>query len=377
MKYPTYNGNPNLVGSATRLFDSGMKNIQGAAKSYGDRVKNRAIGELMSKPLGEGETADEYSNNMRTGLSNIDGIDPLMALNLTNAASAPIFRKEKIIRDEAAAEKLFGFNEKKEENTQTYRTDTLKQKGDVLEETVRSNKATEGDFGTVTTDDGVTWTYDKNTGAFEKKKGSTGNLASKFIETRDVKQVDPVTGAETTKTYTIDKRKPGIDYNTGLPIPDSVKYQQLTQADKDKSDSIQSTMSLLADAVGGKFDPATVGNVDRFAAWLDNTLAFDWGKDTEKTIINSGRWNILGGKLVKTMYGGNASDADRESVFQFVPQSGDSETTYKAKAKEFAKLLSGEHRLFTERVNRSNPGYMPSIGETIQADDGKTYKIVK
>ncbi len=370
-----YDGAYNLAGQANNMFQSGMKGLTGAIDSYRDRTRKTAINSLLTKPLGEKETADDYSNNMRMSLSNIEGIDPLQALNLADAASRPVFAQEarqvaanqyddKIMQQDvtnAYKDANLVQNQTDAESLAGYRSDTLSQKTVTHPET------------------GETLGWDEDSSSYKTPifKGiSEAGVPSKYIDTVKRVNVHPVTGAKTTTSYTVDKRKPGYDLNTGLPIPESLEYTQLAQADKDKADSIQSTMSLLANAVGGKFDPGTVGNADRFAAWLDNSLAFDWGEDTEKTIINSGRWNILGGKLVKTMYGGNASDADRTSVFQFVPQSSDNETTYKAKAKEFAKLLTEEHKLFTNRVNRSNPGYMPKIGEVVDAPDGNTYKII-
>ncbi len=372
------NKGPNVGFANPAQFFSNADRLLGqavaGANEIGDRMverqKNKAVNQIMTNRIDSNQKVEDFRNEQTSNLANIGMIDPMESAKLVNAQVNPI-------QAQRNADKLFGFNETKEDNLQTYRDDTLNQQGDVLKETIRSNKATEGDFGTVTTDDGVTWTYDQNTGEFKNKKGSIQNVAAKYVDTRDVTQIDPVTGAKTIKTYTIDKRKPGIDAKTGLPIPDSVQYQQLAQVDKDKADSIQATMGLLSDAVDGEFDPATVGNADKFTAWLDNATGLGWSADTAQTIINSGRWNILGGQLVKTMYGGNASDADRASVFQFVPQSSDNEATYKSKAKEFAKLLTSNHKLFTERINRSNPGYLPDVGSTVKAPDGNTYKIVK
>ncbi len=346
------------LGFAQKAFQSGIDTAVATAGKVEKQQRDMAINDILS--MDPSEDPATYQAALTDRLSNVSGIDPIMALNLGTAKAKPAFQER--ARQDAK-------NQLDIENA--YKDTTLG-------ETIRHNMASEGfegkGFGAITTDDGLTWTYDKDTGQFKESKGTAG---SKFVDTRDVTSVDPVTGAKTVKTYTIDKRTPGIDAGTGMPIPDSVQYQQLAQVDKDKADSIQATMGLLSEARNGPLDRGTVGNADKFAAWLDNASGFNWGGDTASTIVNDGRWNILGGQLVKTMYGGNASDADRESVFKYVPQSSDGEKVYEAKAHEFAKLLSNNHNLFTKRVNRSNPGYLPSIGKTVVAPDGNTYKIVK
>ncbi len=89
-----YDGNAYLTGSADRLFNQGMTNIQGVADRYAGRVKNRAINELLKSGAAEGENADAYSSRIGREFAGIEGVDPLTALQLRNVASKPVYERE-------------------------------------------------------------------------------------------------------------------------------------------------------------------------------------------------------------------------------------------------------------------------------------------
>jgi len=308
---------------AQRSFDTGFNQFTDVVNKVADAKKQSAINALVANQ----DTTDPYraQSELFGSLTQIDGVNATEALGLSNAVVMPAIAKQAKDRAEFVSDRDFG------------------------------SKTVAGGTGQV-------WGMDPETGKYNIKIGDPKPVdGSKFLTTRDVKYTDPVDGTESVRTYSIDKRNPNVDLVTGLNIPTQVKYQQVSQQDKDRYDSLRGTMFLLKQTPGQEgvpFDPGTVGNADRFSAWLDNVSGFGWSDDTEQTIINSGRWNILGGQLVKQMYGGNASDADRDSVFQYVPQSGDSEKVYKAKSKEFSKLMANNYSTFKDRMDRSNPGYV-------------------
>jgi len=94
----TVNLNTNVGAGAgvvgQRLFNQGMSGLDAALDSYSTRVKNRAVNDLLQSAPTEGENADSYNARMRLGLSSVDGIDPLQALQLSKVASDPVYERE-------------------------------------------------------------------------------------------------------------------------------------------------------------------------------------------------------------------------------------------------------------------------------------------
>ncbi len=80
------------------------------------------------------QTPDEYSMSVKQKMGEIHDMDPMVALGLSQKITQPY-------REQSNADRLFGFNETKEENTQTYR-DTVTEQTKSYQDSLIKNQET-------------------------------------------------------------------------------------------------------------------------------------------------------------------------------------------------------------------------------------------
>ena len=160
------------VGSLLNLSSQGFQQASQAATNYGERIKKQAIDKQINELLqltptvGNQETSAsqtplQFQQQQQTSFSGVDGIDPLTALGLAQKQSQPYYDQSKIDQSQGNADRLFGLNSDKFDETQlqnernnSYQDSSLVQKADAqqatdgyradnLTETTRHNKATE------------------------------------------------------------------------------------------------------------------------------------------------------------------------------------------------------------------------------------------
>jgi len=330
-----------LVG--TQLFQQGMSGLDKAINSYRDRTRNTAINKLMSIAPIDGQSPLAYQQQQRSAMSAIDGINPLEALQLSNAQANPYVVEQKRLSD---LEQL-GLNNQ-------FRTDTL-------DESIRHNQAVESKvtpkgYGSVTTDNGDVYSFNKDTGTMELVQKGNG-FNSKNISLQAVTSRDS-SGVETTQYVPFNKV-------TGKPIgggdvPTGTKYPTISTGDKSYRDDIPAIDTNIANLEAMINNPAYASSfgiadnaIDGVSRWagIESDGA---SKNAEISALSS---NLLAG-FGKAQMNGVLTDQDMKIIKQQIPSASDSPQTAKKKMAFVKELMATRNKAWSNRLKQSNPGWL-------------------
>ncbi len=336
-----YNGISGLTGASAQLFNQGMTNIQGVADRYAGRVKDTQIAKLMATEQGD-MTADEYHGNMRSNIAGIAGVSPLEAINLSNAASAPIFAKE--ARETAAINRTQDLG---------YKDAALVQDADKISETSRhnvamENKVTAKGYGAITDDFGTTYIYNKDSGNYEPIVNAGAGRGGIRITSKTPKMALP----DGTKVYQDGRGNPILGSDNKPIVVERSKTNLDIPTTEANFDTLISRLDEGVKTVGknkgavGSFGSDPIGFI---ANNLNDIVQMPTDDFRDRTKIK-GYSNALVGTIYKMVETGVMTDADAERYLAQVPKPDDSPIVYKDKANRLREELVANRESIRKRM---------------------------
>jgi len=371
-------------------FTSAGKLFSGIADRIDTRAKNKAINELLqiapiqdeqvvgkgSEPMLNVPTGQVYNQSpldfqqqQQQAFSQVNGIDPLMALGLAQKQATPYFNQEATQQTQSNADRLFGFDQTKEKNLQQYRTDDLDYKNKTIPKA-----------GVVTTDNGETWTYDQRTGKFIEKKGNgsnngangSGSVGSKNIVLKEIEMKDG-NGNVVKQQVPVNKVTGNIIINgvdSGKPAQ-STERPKPTQADRDAAMSTKKAFDNIAN-IETLYSSDIVGPIDNTAAWIANaTGTAQKGGDAQRNYQLNQEVQNLKANLTAALIKGVPSDKDMQVIEDMLPNTSDSEAVFAAKTKRIKTILERQNELSKEQAAKSGQSGMYAENSTNVSASGR------
>ena len=346
-----YNGNSSLLPAASQLFNNGAKGLESALGNYSTRVKNRAVNELLQSAPTDGENADSYNTRMRLGLSNVDGIDPLKALQLSQVASDPIYKQE--ARELAA-------NQYQDTQTQigvvnTHNANTLVEQS--RHNVATENKHTSKGYGMISDDLGNFYQYNKDDGSYKLvQEAGSGGVNPNHVTLKPVTSRD-ASGIETTKYVPVNKMT-GQSINSESTT--ATKYPVIANSDKTYRDDmpvIDSNIANLESMINNPAYASSFGVVDNALDGVSRWAGFETQGAEKNAEINALSSNLLAG-FGKAQMAGVLTDQDMKIIQQQIPSASDSPQTAKKKMAFIKDLMGVRNKSWRDRMNQSNPGWL-------------------
>jgi hypothetical protein len=334
-----------------------MDKLQGSMDRYSKRIRNSAINDLLQSSPTEGEDADSYNARIRLGLTGIDGVDPLQALQLTSIASKPVYDRE--ARELAASQyqdsrddTLFDQGLKSGELAETidYNRDKLAQ-----DKAAADQRYEKGKYMLFNDDYGKTWKLNKNTGVREPiNDGAYGSGAYGGMGRNSTVMVDKTVpdsfGGSTTIKVPVNKYT-GKDADGNIPAV--VKQATLSQKDKDFTKNYGSGATTI-DSVRKYLDPkysGIWGGLDAVTGPVGNFFGAEEGSNQAlaKQDLENLRLEATN-KLTGTL-----SDADMKIILDTIPTINDQPEVAKAKLQKVETAIAKADANQFNRLVKSNP----------------------
>jgi hypothetical protein len=322
-------------------LDAAGKLFMGIADRIDTRAKNKAINELLATTPDATQSPVAFNQQQRQAFAGIRDIDPLQALNLANAQTAPYYKQQ------ARADAL------QQQEINTAYKDTA------LGETIRHNQAMESKvapkgFGAITDEFGTTYIYNKDTGKYEpivNANASTGGVSPKNIQIVDVVSRDG-SGNETTKKVPVNKLTGNIvvDGRDSGEKASSFKRPTPSQQDRDSALAGKKGMDNIAN-IKQLYAPDIVGPIDNAFAWVANaTGTAQSGGDAERNYKLNQEVQNLKANLTSALIKGVPSDRDLAMIEDMLPSTSDSEAVFNAKLKRIEDILSRQQKMTEEQM---------------------------
>jgi len=338
---------------AQKSFDSATANLVGITQQIQERVKNEAINEILSMdPIKDPQA---YQNALSDRLTHIDGIDPVMALNLARAKTAPAFaerdREDKLLQQDitnAYKDANLGLEYTKQEDLTQYRADTIEQNDKNSQRSYDKGK-----FTTFDDDNGSVWRLDKNTGTAVNIKDASG-VPNKYIGVKTMKKSDGFGGYVKTEQR--------VDTRTGKPLGEAYVVEKvsapLTQKDKDFLKSYGSS-SIVSDRILNSINtnPGAWGGIDEYTGKIGNFFGSEEGQaqSLAKQDLNEMTLSITG-KL-----SGVLSDRDMQTLLDTIPQISNQPELARKKLIKANRLIGNGEAAELNRLLSSNPAVVKDI----------------
>ncbi len=403
-----------LYGSSAQMFGNSFGQLAGVAKAYGDRIetraRNAAINELLgAKPTaattreigglttpvadatadgfrminqtGEAEapyaerytydqlptlsqgyaeevspaqSALQFQQQQQAGFSGIQGIDPLQALGLAQKQASPYIADEKMQQEQSNADRLFGFNQIKEQNTADYRADSLTQQDRNSQRSFQKGK-----FTTFDDDNGNVWRLNKNTGDRVKIQGATG-IPSKYITTTTKKVGDGFGG------YT--KTEQRVDSRNGNPLGEpyviETTYATPTQKDKDFTKNYGQSQPVIGTIRNSFGDTKIWGGLDAVTGPVGKFFNAEEGN--RQALVKQDLENL---RLEATnKLAGVLSNQDMQIILDTIPTINDQPQVAEAKLAKVEKAISDADANQFNRLAQSNPQLVNDMGQGMMND---------
>ncbi len=321
------------------------------------------------------ESPDDYSLRVKQGMGEIADIDPMVALGLSKKITDPY-------REQSNADRLFGFQQTKEQNTKDYR-DT------VTAETGRHNVSGENQKTVTHPDTGETLGWNSATGEYDVpvfegidpyRIGGTKNPLVKVTDRDGL-------GTETTRNEP--KYILGADGNYVInPNLDSVKRPTLAQKDIgfiDGYGSNRKDLLNMTDIVNDENSEDIFGITEPVQNWLAKTLDTETGK-------KAASFDSIRAKLMTGLTGqlsGALSDKDMAFIENQMPSQSFTRDQNIVRMNNINERVGQRQAASLSRLKQSNPAAVENayqkmstgeiavpFGYKIQSN-GSEYRLVK
>jgi hypothetical protein len=334
------------------------------ADGIANRQKSRAIREILSSTPDANQTADEFRQTKLQALllDNNNHIDPMEAIDISNAASKPYYDKEAREREEDRRTEDMAIKGAEINNqllrdtaTDSYRTKSLEQ-----QKTIADKNYNKGKWKTFTDDYGKSWKYDSNTGTMTEI--NAGDYGSGSIPSKHVIMVDKTVpdgfGGYTTIKVPVDKRT-GKDADGN--IPQVTQQATLTQKDKDFLKNYgqgNTTVGRIRTSLGkpGAYN-GVWGGIDAVTGPIGNFFGTKQGGD--QALVKQDLENL---RLEATnKLSGALSDQDMKIILDTIPTISDQPDVARRKlAKVESAIATAEANQFN-RLAKSNPNAVQDL----------------
>jgi len=372
---------PDSYSAANQLFGSSVDKFSGAMQQYGDRIKNRAVNELLSGYETNADNAIAGHNDLTSQLAGIGGITPTEALGLADKAYNPVYKQMSFDKGQYGFQtdelgNAYSFN--KNDGNYTQVADSP-YSGGINPKNIMLKPVTSRDgYGNETT---TQVPFNKLTG---QPVGNTATptatdlgvqageyLANKYgIETEEQFRALPQEQQTKLQGELEQILNPTAGNAVGNPPMNAgvgVKAPTLSQADRDAASATTNALKLL-DTAGGQYRPGIVGGMDSGIAFGKNMVGMNSKDTTDNRVLNSTLQNLKA-NLTAALIKGVPSDKDMKVIEDMLPSVWDNENTFAGKMENVRNILTKQAQ--TTKTNILDPRQQGGIVPPMEAPKAK------